>query len=168
MQVYNTHIHPNTNETNLNLDFSSGSTMGGMSNLQNCNLWVFFPCFKLRSVWWFITANIRNRHICLEHSFLHHPPTIHHGHLWVPRSTNWLPNSITQIKCYTFVEMKLIYYIISRNNKLYFYSTLVPSVTSTPFCSCMVQWRSSLVNTISNACISSSNSLMQRACRNST
>lgn len=32
------HTHTHTNETNLSLDFSSGSTMGGVSDLQNYNL----------------------------------------------------------------------------------------------------------------------------------
>lgn len=43
----------------------------------------------------------------------------------------------------------------------------MPSVTRTPFCSHTVQWWSSLVDTISKACISSSNSLMQTTCSNS-
>jgi hypothetical protein len=45
-----------------------------------------FPYLRLRSVQWFVIVNTRSQRICLEHSSLLHPPTIHRCHPWMLRS----------------------------------------------------------------------------------
>lgn len=93
MQIYNTHTH--TNEANLNLDFSSGSSMGGTYNFLYEYLFFLFQAKKYLVVYY---SKHNNPHICPEHSCLLPSPTIHHGHLWVPRSIKWLPDSFFSLQ----------------------------------------------------------------------